>query len=335
MKNKKILFAILVLVIVSLFAITFVSAEETALDGLVTFDGYSVRMVKFNGLRSQYTLNTEKLSQLEENYSVEIGILIGTMETDDEASYNALTVENNVYKSVFYSTKEGYVGKYYGNAETDKTIEFVYAITFSGENTQTKENYERNLTYRIYISLTDANEQTSITYVDNFSETFGYTLSLEDIAVQLTSDTATNLPILQRVVSLCNGTPILEMDFLSRNIDRYSIVIGKSTDEAVANELNTALKNATGYTLPIVMKSETVSSSAIFSDAYIYINTSADLSSSSAYTVVIDEGFAEIKAEAVSAAKKAAKAFVEALQKANFEVIETIKYVPDWTKPIK
>ena len=125
------------------------------------------------------------------------------------------------------------------------------------------------------------------------------------------------------------------MEFLSRDLDRYSIVIGKSADEAVATELNTALKNATGYTLPVVMRGETVSSSALFSDAYIYINTSVDLSSSSAYTVVIEEGFAEIKAETVSTAKKAAKAFVEALKDANYEVIDAIKYVPDWTKPIK
>ena len=338
MNNKKLLFTLLAVLLVSIFAVVSVSAaeaENVSLDGLVTFDGYSVRTVNFNGLRSQYTLDTEKLAQLEKDYNIEIGILIGSFYSDDESSYKTLTVENNIYKSVFYSTDEGYVGKYYGNAEEDKKIEFVYAVTFASENAETKENYERNLSYRVYVAVTDFEDTTSVTYVDNVSEAFGYTLSLKDISARLTEDASTDLPILQRVLSVCNGSPLPKMDLLSRDLDRYSIVIEKETDLQVANEFNSEFKAATGYSLPIVYKGESVSSSALFDDAYIYVNTSAVLSSSSAYTVIAEEGYAEIKAENVSTAKKAAKAFVSALQKSNYTVIEVIKYIPDWSKPIK
>ena len=77
MINKKLLLALSVILMISLFAFAAVGAEnvaesveQVAVDELVIFDGYSARMVKFNGLRSQYTLDTDMLLSLEESYNL-------------------------------------------------------------------------------------------------------------------------------------------------------------------------------------------------------------------------------------------------------------------------
>ncbi len=338
MINRKLLWAIALVLVISLCAFVVVSADgvgDASVDGLVTFDGYSARMVRFNGLRSQYTLDTDMLAELEKSYKVEIGMLLGTMETDDAQSYQALTVDNCVYRSVFYTSDEGYKGKCYDKDETDGKIEFVYAVTYSGENTQTAANYKKNIVYRAYVILTDFEGASDTSYVDNISELFGYTLSLSDIAEHFVATSNENYPMLQRVISVCNGSPLSSMTVLEMDLDRYSIVIGSQSDLSAATALNTALKSATGYVLPIVVKNGTPAESAIYADAYIYINTAVSLSNAEAYNVFVDVGIAEIQAEKVATAAKAARAFVTALKNAGYAVIDDIKYVPDWTKPIK
>ena len=74
-----------------------------------------------------------------------------------------------------------------------------------------------------------------------------------------------------------------------------------------------------------------------FPDEMYLVNDTHDgrIPSFVAYTVLSDVGYVEIQAQTAATAAKAAKAFVTALKAANYAVIDTIKYVPDWTRPIK
>ena len=328
-------FSLIVCACASAEEVSVADSDSASIDGLVTFDGYSARKISYNGLRAQYTLDTGILAELENSFFVEIGMLMAPSSSDSEEAYLALTKDNATISTVFYTTEDKYIGSYYDAVADDGKYEFVYALTYTSAQSQSVNAYQSGVMYRAYVTLTDANAESVTFYIDNASVTFGYVISLYDIADYYASTEGQNFPMLQRVVSECNGTPLEAMTLMDVEIDKYSIVIDKESSRATATALNNALEAATGYRLPVLVKKDTYEDTAYYSDAYISVNTSSGLASSSSYKVLVSQGKAEIMANSTSGATKAAKAFVDALEKGHYGVIATIKYDPDWSSPIK
>ena len=328
-------FSLIACICASAEEVSVAEVDSASIDGLVSFDGYSARKISYNGLRAQYTLDTGVLAELEKSFSVEIGMLMASSSSDNEEVYLALTKDNAVISTVFYTTEDKYVGSYYDTIADDGKYEFVYALTYTSAQSQSADAYRSGVMYRAYVSLTDESGESTTFYIDNVSATFGYVISLFDIAGYYASTESENFPMLQRVVSECNGNPLENMMLMGVEIDKYSIVIDKESSRATATAFNNAFETATGYRLPVLVKNGTYEDTAYYSDAYISVDTSASLASSSSYKVMVSQGKAEIMAKSVSGATKAAKAFAEALVKGNYGVIASIKYDPDWSSPIK
>ena len=353
MKNSKSLYLFSLVFVLAALLFTFsaisVSAEDTSgepividegdgidvdVSTLVTFDGYSARKVSYNGLRSQYTLDLKALADLEKDYDIEIGMLMATTGEDSEDSYNSLTVDNYASKSVFYTTEEQYLGKYYGSLDSS-SIEFVYSITFPSKSQETKKNFETQLMYRVYVTVTDENGEANTLYVNNISEAFGYAVSLKDIAQYCVGTVDHNYPMLQRVIAICNGNSLSPFELLETDIDRFSIVINTADDLPFANSLNLALKIYTGYTLPVVVGSAP-ETAAYYDDAYIYINTSsADVTEVGSYYITSETGKATINMSGTSVAEDAVGDFVARLVENSYLPFGTVYVKSSWTDPIK
>lgn len=304
----------------------------------VTFDGYAARKIAYNGVRAQYTLDFTKLAEVQKDYKVEIGMLLTSNPNGDdvaEAAYGDLTVDNNKQKSVFYTTDDGVVGKYYDKDETDNKIEYVYAVKFTSEGAETAERFNRALMFKTYVVLTDGDGNSFTYYVDTESSTFGYAISMADIAEHYTATVDENYPILQRVLSVCDGAPLAKMTVLNKDLDRYSIVINSASDMAVATALNNDFEAATGYRLPVIVSNGDVAASAHYDDAYIHIDIPGGIASTGSYKVTTADGNAIIAAKDVATATTAAKKFVETLVANNYKPFAAISHDGEWSPPIK
>ncbi|MBE6695011.1 MAG: acetylxylan esterase [Ruminococcaceae bacterium] len=163
--------------------------EAPELTELVDFLGYSTRINSYPGIRAQFTMNEENLAALEEQgYNVEVGVI---MAISDGKKYSDLTVYNNegIYvtsagkalNKVVYKTGEGengYIANYF--TEDGKT-NFVYAIVYEKEATQTAEYYATDCMYRAYAIAKKEGRADIVTYFDCKSDLFGEDVSIYEL----------------------------------------------------------------------------------------------------------------------------------------------------------
>ncbi len=307
---KKMVFAIIFVLLVSLVAFPCLSTASEA-EGLVTFDGYEARKYDYNGVRAMYTLDTDALKTLEETYNVTIGVLLDL--NIAEADYQSeMTVNKAKVNSVFYSTKDGYKGKYYDKDKNDKKIEFVYTVTFEGDSA-TDANYQKGISARAYVKLASKNGGAeSVIYTDNTSSVFGYSISMHETAQNFVATTDKNYPILQRLLD----STLKEIFINNITIDKYSV----TGDEELATDVSDAIKEKFGYKLPVV-------GAPYFADSYIGVGVNNSLGQNVIYRITANNGVINIGFKDSSSASSAIDSFKDALDENNPAIDETIEEV--------
>lgn len=168
---------------------TYIIVEDLPKSDFLSFDGFQIRKDDYNGLRSRFTVDFEKLASLnDQGYTiVEYGTLLAS--TDKLISNSdeliAFRDENGSCKTLDYGIiypifKNGaFVGKYID--KNDKTLSFACTVI-----NYTEDNFDKNISVRGYAVIKDEYGNEYITYSDYPNEKYR-AISLENLCDELAS----------------------------------------------------------------------------------------------------------------------------------------------------
>ena len=227
---------------------------------IINFEGYQVRKINYNGLRSLYSVNSKTLAELEnDGFSVEFGTVMAV--SIDGRSYEDLCVAKDangktvaygqsIMVQEIYNSEQGYVGNIYDN---NGNVSFAVTITYEKSSSQTKEMYELPLMYRAYIAITDKETgEITYVYVDNESPKFGDEISMYEIADHFVNEAKEYYMIVQDVIkTVDNSLPETTYTLNGQNVAKYTIIIDDTKYRQAAEHLQNALYELTEYKLPI------------------------------------------------------------------------------------
>ena len=296
---------------------------------LLDFEGYAVRNLEYNGIRSIYTINEEKLAELEAaGYSVEFGALLAIADgrTADEivgeVAANgdfAASVERALTVKVYDGGS--YTGKYFKNDATGEK-QFACTITFKGDLAN-EANLTTDLIFRSYVVLTKDGE-TTVVYPDNTSKTFDNELSLRDVAKKYYDLGLGYYRLVQDALATCGDITLTGTNYTVSGADLADYTIIPSGDTMkFALELREAIKTATGYELPIAQE-------AVNAGLALYIGHDTKTHTEAGLWEVNFGGTSvSMKGHGVAETKAAIAAFVALLDGVNTEIPTENNLVPD------
>lgn len=168
---------------------TYIIVEDLPKADFLNFEGFQIRKDDYNGLRSRFTVDFEKIQSLnEQGYTVvEYGTVLASSDKLNENS-NELTVfkdENGSYKTLSYGIispifKNGaLVGKYI--EKNEQMLSFACTVINYNEN-----NFDKNVTVRGYAVIKDESGNEYISYSDYINEDYRE-ISLERLCDELAS----------------------------------------------------------------------------------------------------------------------------------------------------
>lgn len=229
---------------------------------IVEFEGYQARNLDYNGLRALYTVNEEKLAEIEAlGYEVEFGSILAIANGRAIEEIVGSVVDGDLAASVanaksikVYDGGE-YTGKYFVNKTTGET-QFACTLTYKGENA-IKDNFISGVVLRPYVVVTKGGVST-VVYPDNSSDMFADGVSLQKVAKKYYDLGLGYNKLIQDALGKCGDLTINETPYTinGNNLADYTIVSAPDTMK-FALTVREAIKTATGYTLPIADKAVT------------------------------------------------------------------------------
>ncbi|MBE6538087.1 MAG: hypothetical protein E7671_01305 [Ruminococcaceae bacterium] len=160
---------------------------NTVAEGFMTFDGYQVRMVEYNGLRSIFVVDLTKLPNINK-YGFEV-VEYGTLVASAEKlarNGDTLTVSKNdsgMYNTLPYARMVTIMrnGVYEGKLLVKNKTTIKYACTATNLNIDT---FDKNINIRGYMVLEDAAGEQYVLYCDYANPAYR-SVSLEQICSML------------------------------------------------------------------------------------------------------------------------------------------------------